>query len=51
MVKVQMDKLKVIMQILWESVFMDKYNDVFTYYTLHIQEGNYGNIILETSLR
>ena len=30
---------------------MDTYKDVCTYYTLHVREDNYGNTILDTSLR
>ena len=42
---------KVILQVLWERVFMDTFKDVCTYYTLQGREDNYGNKIIETSLR
>ena len=41
-----MGKPKRLIQILWESVFMDKSKDVCTYYTLHVWEDNYGNTII-----
>ena len=46
-----MVKLKVLLQVFWERVFMDTYNNICTYYKLHGQEDNYGDTIIETSFR
>ena len=42
---------KVLMQVLWQRVFMDTSKDVCTYYTLRVWEDDYGKKIIETSLR
>ena len=49
--KVWMGNPKGLLKVLWEHVFMYTYKDVCTYYTLCGIEDNYGNTILETSLR
>ena len=46
-----MGKTKGFLQVLWEHGFMEISKDVCTYYTLFGLEDNYGNKILETSLR
>ena len=44
-------KLKGLLQVLWEGVFMDASKDLCSYYTLRGREDNYGNTIIDTSLR
>ena len=50
-IKGYMVKLKVLLQVFWERVFMDTYKNICTYYTLRGQEDNYGDTIIETSFR
>ena len=50
-VKLWKGKTKGLLQVLWERGFMDTSKDVCTYYTPRGQEGDYGNTILEKSLR
>ena len=42
---------KGLLQVLWERRFMDTSKDVCTYYTVSRRQNNYGNTIIETSLR
>ena len=50
-VKLYMGKPKRILRVIWESRFMDTYNDVYTYYTLHGRGEIYGKTMIETDLR
>ena len=50
-VKVCMSKPNGLLKVLWECGFMDTSKDICTYYTLRGREDNYGNKIIETSLR
>ena len=46
-----MGKPKGLLQVLWEQVFMETSKEVCTYYTLHVWEDNYGNTMIDMSLR
>ena len=46
-----MGKPKGLMQVSWESRFIDRSKYLCAYYTLFRQEGNYVNTIIETGVR